>query len=78
MCQVLPNKYILIILNYNQFFNFAIDLTEIPVNTTEETTECLIKGLSGRAVGVRAMNAQSNKSYTIFTLFLQMMKKNDT
>lgn len=52
-------------------------LTEMPVSTAKETTDCLIKGSSGRAVGATAMNAQSSRSHAIFTINIQMMKTGD-
>lgn len=53
------------------------NLTEINVETAERTTELLIKGSDRRAVGSTAMNATSSRSHAIFTITLQMMKKND-
>ncbi|XP_055371195.1 chromosome-associated kinesin KIF4A-like [Condylostylus longicornis] len=52
-------------------------LTEIPVSTAEQTIGCLIKGSSGRAVGATAMNEQSSRSHAIFTVNVNIMKKDE-
>lgn len=53
------------------------NLSEIPVNSINETTDCLMKGSEGRAVGATAMNQASSRSHAIFTITIQMMRTND-
>ncbi|XP_037030847.1 chromosome-associated kinesin KIF4 isoform X2 [Bradysia coprophila] len=53
------------------------NLTEVPVKTIEETTNCLIRGSAGRAVGSTAMNATSSRSHAVFTITIEMLNKND-
>lgn len=54
------------------------NLTETPVETAEETINCLIKGSSGRAVGATQMNQQSSRSHAIFTINVEMTNKTDS
>ncbi|XP_055915378.1 chromosome-associated kinesin KIF4 [Eupeodes corollae] len=52
-------------------------LTEQKVTSAKETTECLMRGSSGRAVASTAMNEQSSRSHAIFTLTIQSSSKNE-
>ncbi|XP_055843322.1 chromosome-associated kinesin KIF4 [Episyrphus balteatus] len=52
-------------------------LTEQKVTTAKETTDCLMRGSSGRAVASTAMNEQSSRSHAIFTLTIQSSSKNE-
>lgn len=51
------------------------NLTEVSVKTTKDTTNCLIRGSSDRAVASTAMNAQSSRSHAIFTITVQKVPK---
>lgn len=53
-------------------------LTEELVTTAKETTDCLVRGSSGRAVASTAMNEQSSRSHAIFTVTLQATKKDES
>lgn len=53
------------------------NLCEIAVNSMRETTDCLMKGSEGRAVGATAMNDASSRSHAIFTITIQMMRTDD-
>lgn len=53
-------------------------LTEAPVNSAKETTDFLMKGSAGRAVGATAMNSQSSRSHAIFTINIQMTHNTDS
>lgn len=55
-----------------------VGLTEKEVFSAKETTDCLVRGSTGRAVASTAMNQQSSRSHAIFTLTLQATKKNDS
>lgn len=52
-------------------------LTEIPIHSADQTTACLMRGSSGRAVGSTAMNAESSRSHAIFTINLKIVKENE-
>uniref|UniRef100_A0A1B0DF85 Uncharacterized protein n=1 Tax=Phlebotomus papatasi TaxID=29031 RepID=A0A1B0DF85_PHLPP len=43
-------------------------VTEVAVASAVETTDCLIRGSAGRAVGATAMNSQSSRFQAIFSL----------
>lgn len=53
-------------------------LTEKEVYDAKETTNCLVKGSSGRAVASTAMNESSSRSHAIFTVTLQATKKDSS
>ncbi|KAJ6639116.1 Chromosome-associated kinesin KIF4, partial [Pseudolycoriella hygida] len=53
------------------------NLTEVAVKSVEETTNCLVKGSSGKAVASTAMNETSSRSHAVFTITIQMLNKND-
>ncbi|XP_044747016.1 chromosome-associated kinesin KIF4 isoform X2 [Coccinella septempunctata] len=53
-------------------------LTEIPVETTNDIFNCLIRGSSGRATACTNMNAQSSRSHAIFTLTIAMQAKHNS
>ncbi|XP_023291735.2 chromosome-associated kinesin KIF4A isoform X1 [Lucilia cuprina] len=55
-----------------------VGLTEKEVFTAKETTDCLVKGSTGRAVASTAMNQQSSRSHAIFTVTLQATKKDES
>ncbi|XP_014279006.1 chromosome-associated kinesin KIF4A isoform X2 [Halyomorpha halys] len=52
-------------------------LTELEVNSPEETLERLKEGSSGRVVGSTAMNAQSSRSHAIFTINFKILPKDN-
>lgn len=54
---------------------FIPNLTETSVNNISETTHCLIRGSSDRAVGSTAMNETSSRSHAIFTITVQKVPK---
>lgn len=49
-------------------------LTEIPVNSPEETSECLEQGSARRKTGMTAMNETSSRSHAIFTIQVKVVK----
>lgn len=51
-------------------------LTEVPVNSADETLRWLIQGASARAVASTSMNKESNRSHTIFTLTVRKIRNN--
>lgn len=55
----------------------VVGLSEIPVNTTQETLQCLADGSANRATGATAMNVQSSRSHAIFTISVHQKKKNE-
>ncbi|KAM7349272.1 kinesin-like protein 3A isoform 2-T2 [Cochliomyia hominivorax] len=55
-----------------------VGLTEKMVFSAKETTDCLVKGSTGRAVASTAMNQQSSRSHAIFTVTLQATKKDES
>lgn len=57
---------------------FFVGLTEEVVRTAKETTNCLMRGSLGRAVGATAMNQHSSRSHAIFTVILQATSKTDS
>ncbi|XP_054729970.1 chromosome-associated kinesin KIF4-like [Anastrepha obliqua] len=52
-------------------------LTETQVSSVRETTDCLLRGSSGRAVAATAMNEQSSRSHAIFTITVEATKKDE-
>ncbi|XP_054729971.1 chromosome-associated kinesin KIF4A-like [Anastrepha obliqua] len=52
-------------------------LTETQVSSVRETTDCLLRGSSGRAVAATAMNEQSSRSHAIFTITVEAAKKDE-
>ncbi|XP_005189382.2 chromosome-associated kinesin KIF4 isoform X1 [Musca domestica] len=55
-----------------------VGLTEQQVHSAKETTDCLVRGSSGRAVASTAMNEASSRSHAIFTVTLQATKKDES
>ncbi|XP_075158507.1 kinesin-like protein 3A isoform X2 [Haematobia irritans] len=55
-----------------------VGLTEQQVHSAQETTDCLVRGSSGRAVASTAMNEASSRSHAIFTVTLQATKKDES
>ncbi|GAB0092806.1 Kinesin-like protein [Sergentomyia squamirostris] len=53
-------------------------VTEISVQTARETTNCLMRGSAGRAVGATAMNATSSRSHAIFSLKIEFVHNKET
>uniref|UniRef100_A0A1B0CC97 Putative kinesin-like protein n=1 Tax=Lutzomyia longipalpis TaxID=7200 RepID=A0A1B0CC97_LUTLO len=53
-------------------------MTEIAVRTAKETTDCLIRGSAGRAVGATAMNSQSSRSHAIFAVKIETTTAKET
>lgn len=52
-------------------------LTEIRVDSPEETSNCLVQGSARRATGSTAMNETSSRSHAIFTIHLKIVKGNE-
>ncbi|XP_078326177.1 chromosome-associated kinesin KIF4-like isoform X2 [Crassostrea virginica] len=52
-------------------------LSEVTVQSFEETMNCLQSGSSGRTTGSTAMNTHSSRSHAIFTLHIEQKKKQD-
>ncbi|XP_014096633.2 chromosome-associated kinesin KIF4A isoform X1 [Bactrocera oleae] len=52
-------------------------LTEMLVSSVSETTDCLLRGSSGRAVAATAMNEQSSRSHAIFTITVEATKNDE-
>lgn len=52
-------------------------LTEIRVDSPEETSNCLVQGSARRATGSTAMNETSSRSHAIFTIHLKLVKGNE-
>lgn len=57
---------------------FFVGLTEERVRSAQETTNCLLRGSLGRAVGATAMNQHSSRSHAIFTVILQATSKKES
>ncbi|XP_038063245.1 chromosome-associated kinesin KIF4A-like [Patiria miniata] len=53
-------------------------LQEVIVRNASELEQCLEQGSGGRTTGSTAMNAQSSRSHAIFTIALEMRKKDDS
>lgn len=53
------------------------NLSDVPVKSRSDSTELLMNGVTGRATGSTAMNAQSSRSHAIFTINIKIVK-NDT
>jgi len=47
------------------------DLTTVIVKTVGETEKALFAGLKGRKVGETAMNKDSSRSHSIFTIYIE-------
>lgn len=52
-------------------------LSEVAVQSFEETMNCLQSGSSGRTTGSTAMNTHSSRSHAIFTIHIEQKKKQD-
>ncbi|XP_048775989.2 chromosome-associated kinesin KIF4-like isoform X2 [Ostrea edulis] len=52
-------------------------LSEVVVQSFEETMNCLQSGSSGRTTGSTAMNTHSSRSHAIFTIHIEQKKKQD-
>ncbi|XP_061164849.1 chromosome-associated kinesin KIF4-like [Saccostrea echinata] len=52
-------------------------LSEVVVESFEETMNCLQSGSSGRTTGSTAMNTHSSRSHAIFTIQIEQKKKQD-
>lgn len=52
-------------------------LKEKTVGSSEETLNCLAMGSHGRTTGATAMNCTSSRSHAIFTVTVEMKKKDD-
>jgi kinesin family protein 4/21/27 len=50
-------------------------LSEVVVQSFEETMNCLQSGSSGRTTGSTAMNTHSSRSHAIFTIHIEQKKK---
>lgn len=66
----------------NCYFNVYTDeqlpgLREKTVGSYEETLNCLSMGSQGRTTGATAMNTTSSRSHAIFTVHVEMKKKDD-
>lgn len=59
------------------FFSQLPGLSEVTVQSFEETMNCLQSGSSGRTTGSTAMNTHSSRSHAIFTLHIEQKKKQD-
>ncbi|XP_054742291.1 chromosome-associated kinesin KIF4-like [Anastrepha obliqua] len=51
--------------------------TETLVSSVDETIDCLMLGSSSRAIAATAMNEQSSRSHTIFTITVEATKKDE-
>lgn len=47
------------------------------VNSVKECDDVMQRGLKSRSVGATAMNADSSRSHSIFTVHLEMMEERD-
>lgn len=47
------------------------DLTTVITKTVAETEKALFAGLKGRKVGATAMNADSSRSHSMFTIYIE-------
>lgn len=54
---------------------FVNNLSEVVVDTAEKIQAVLDRGLSGRTVAATAMNAESSRSHSIFTIIIEMSSK---
>lgn len=52
-------------------------LTEIRVQSPEDTSDCLVQGSAKRSTGSTAMNETSSRSHAIFTIHLKLVKGAD-
>ena len=52
-------------------------MTELSVDTMEDTMSILQRGAQGRTVGSTAMNSSSSRSHAIFTLHIERTNKKD-
>lgn len=52
-------------------------LVDMEVKCVEDTFKSLMMGSAGRATGATAMNAQSSRSHAIFTVTIQMCKRDN-
>uniref|UniRef100_A0A1B0DNZ8 Uncharacterized protein n=1 Tax=Phlebotomus papatasi TaxID=29031 RepID=A0A1B0DNZ8_PHLPP len=53
-------------------------VTEVTVASALETTDFLIRGSAGRAVGATAMNSQSSRSHAIFSVKIEITSSKET
>ncbi|XP_033632006.1 chromosome-associated kinesin KIF4-like [Asterias rubens] len=53
-------------------------LSEIAVKTAMDLDQCLEQGSIGRTTGSTAMNSTSSRSHAIFTIIIEMRKKDDS
>ena len=64
---------------WNNFYTFihhqVAGLSEVAVNSAADMFHCLEKGSCGRTVGSTAMNLQSSRSHAIFTVYVELKKK---
>lgn len=51
-------------------------LTEVRVDSPDDTSDCLVQGSARRATGSTAMNETSSRSHAIFTIHLKIVKGN--
>ena len=51
---------------------YVKDLSQIVVHNAEEVARLMSKGTANRSVGATAMNADSSRSHSIFTLYIEM------
>lgn len=66
-----------LLLKLGGFFSQLPGLSEVTVQSFEETMNCLQSGSSGRTTGSTAMNTHSSRSHAIFTLHIEQKKKQD-
>lgn len=50
---------------------YVKDLTTVITKTVAETEKALFAGLKGRKVGATAMNADSSRSHSMFTIYIE-------
>lgn len=52
---------------------YVQDLTKHPVANSKECEDLMAKGFGNRSVGATLMNADSSRSHSIFTIFIEMI-----